>query len=462
VRVLLISSNTAITPYPVYPLGCSMIAGALVKAGHIVSQCDFLENESSLESLADRVKDFNPELIGISIRNIDNVNYLSEASYIGTVVKIVATLREVSSAKVVLGGSGFSLIPSMVLEKVGGDYGVIGEGESIMVKFVENAVNGIYPDNKLLGPERKLQMEDIPSAIYDGRLMQYYLKSGNVASVQTKRGCSHKCLYCSYPLLEGKKIRTRNPQTVVDDIEMLSKEHGVKRIFFIDSVFNDDEGTYIEVLKEMKSRKVYISWTAFLKPSGLNEENVALMKETGLKEVELGADATTDTTLKKMGKDFKFKDIVRCNELLAEYDVAMAHFYMFGGPGETKDTVLEGIENIRSLINCAVFPFLGVRILPDTPLANLAVKEGIISADDGLLEPVYYFSPDIDKEWMEKTLELELANIRHCIYPPDSKDSSLKILHKLGYSGALWDMLYSKKKKTVVKVPNRVGRTLEQ
>jgi len=84
---------------------------------------------------------------------------------------------------------------------------------------------------------------------------------------------------------------------------------------------------------------------------------------------------------------------------------------------------------------------MGIRILPNTSLAQIALRENIISSDNGMLKPVYYISPFVDKHWMEETLTRAFADMKHCVFPPDSFDNSLRILHKLGYSGTLWDLL---------------------
>jgi len=120
---------------------------------------------------------------------------------------------------------------------------------------------------------------------------------------------------------------------------------------------------------------------------------------------------------------------------------------MFGCPGETQKTVMEGIDNIINLKKTVSFIFMGIRILPDTALARTAIKQGIISPDQELLEPVYYIAPGIDKQWLKNTLNNAFKGKRHCIFPPDALDSSLQFLHKLGYSGSLWDMLIPKDEK---------------
>ena len=247
--------------------------------------------------------------------------------------------------------------------------------------------------------------------------------------------------------MEGSTIRCRNPQSVVDDIKILVDNHNVKYIFFIDSVFNDDQGCYLDLIRLMKKQGVNIPWTAFFKPEHIDDQKIELMKQTGFKAAEIGADASTDTTLGKLGKSFLFKDIIECNRQFVRHGIATAHFYMFGSPGETKKTVLEGIENIKNLEKTVSFMFMGIRILPNTLLSKRAIKEKIISESENLLKPVYYLAPGLDKNWLEKTLTDGFAKTRHCVFPPDALDSSLQFLHKLGYSGSMWNMLLSNKKR---------------
>jgi len=445
-KILLISANVTLSPYPIYPLGVSMIAAALTRAGHDVRQTDFLQQNSSLDSIGREVQDFNPDLVGISVRNIDNVNLMNEQYYIQNVKNIVTRVREVSDVKVILGGAGFSLIPDLILKETGADYGVVGEGEVLAVEFANNAAKGVYPAGRLIGSTRRLSGTEIESALYDERLLEFYLHSGNIASIQTKRGCTHKCVYCTYPVLEGSELRRREPRAVVDDIELLRDKFKTKYIFFVDSVFNDDEGAFLDVIDEMLRRNVSIPWTGFFKPGGLTDEIVERMKKTGFVAAEVGADAACDRTLKKMGKSFTFGDIIECNNLFVRHGIATSHFFMFGGPGETEETVQEGINNILGLQKCVAFIFMGIRILPNTPLARLAVKEGLIAAEDGLLHPVYYVSPAVDRKWLEETLTKAFANVRHCVFPPDAMDNSLQVLHKLGYTGPMWDLLLPGKK----------------
>ncbi|MCU0857601.1 MAG: cobalamin-dependent protein [Pontiellaceae bacterium] len=441
-KIFLISANIATSPYPVFPIGVSMIAAALKNAGFDVQLFDFLMEGCSLDRVREAVKAASPGLIGISIRNIDNVNSAHEQRYIDGVAGIVQAAKAVSAAPVLLGGPGFSLIADEILDRTGADYGAVGEGEELVCSFAKNAEQGIYPAERILRAEPGLHHDTIPSAYYDPEILSYYLKNGNMVSIQTKRGCNKNCVYCSYPILEGRKLRVRHPSDVADDMEMLVREHKAKYIFFVDSLFNDSEGQYRELVYEMHRRSIFIPWTAFFTPDRtLDDEMMALMKSTGLHSAEIGADAASDTTLTAMGKDFTFADIHDFNDRFARHGVVTAHYYMFGGPGETPETVEEGINNIRSLRKTANFMFLGIRILPDTPLFYLAQREGLIQPGQPMVEPIYYFSPQVDRERLHKTLTERFADRFNCVFPPDALDDKLHLLHKLGYSGSMYDFL---------------------
>ncbi|MGQ9744518.1 MAG: cobalamin-dependent protein [Dissulfurimicrobium sp.] len=106
------------------PHGLSIVASALMIAGHEVRQSDILIHGNTLDALAEEVRRFNQELIGISIRNIDNVNLMNEQYYIDVVKDL--WIKGVSAANIVLGGAGFSLMSELIMQETGADYGVVG------------------------------------------------------------------------------------------------------------------------------------------------------------------------------------------------------------------------------------------------------------------------------------------------------------------------------------------------
>jgi lipid biosynthesis B12-binding/radical SAM protein len=438
-KVLLISANISESPYPLYPLGMSVIAKALTDKGHCVKQLDYLQKEKDFNLILSEINNIKPEIIGISIRNIDNTNFINKKNYINSSVDFIREIKKNTDIPIILGGSGFSLFPKEILEKSGADYGVQGEGETVICEFISNFSEGIIPERKILTNNN--QQNQMSPALYSDSIMNHYLKFGKTAPLQTKRGCCNNCIYCTYPYLEGNKIRCRDPKEVVNDIIHLQNTHKSKMIFFTDSVFNDKDENFIYVLEEMKKQNVKVPWTAFFQPSFFNDSTLSLMKETGLEYIELGADATTDTTLKKMGKKFSFGDIRNTVDILMKKNIYSSIYYMFGVPGETEETVFEGIKNIKSIKNAVSLIFMGIRILPGTPLEKISLKEKIIEQECDLFEEKYYISSMVNKEWLDQTLRNAFKKNRICIYPPDSLDKKLQLLHSIGSVGMGVDKL---------------------
>ena len=128
-RVLLISPNREISPDPVYPLGLASLAAVLKAAGMTVKGSDLCFPPDWQAVLEQDLESFRPDCIGLSIRNIDNVTYHRSTAYLPFIKEVVDLCRRKTKAPIVVGGSGFTLLPEGVLDYLGADYGVVGEGE---------------------------------------------------------------------------------------------------------------------------------------------------------------------------------------------------------------------------------------------------------------------------------------------------------------------------------------------
>ncbi|TIH15799.1 lipid biosynthesis B12-binding/radical SAM protein [Marinifilum sp. JC120] len=438
--IFLISANTNVEPYPVYPIGMSVIAGALHADGHEVIQYDMLAAGNSLKHLRKSLTDAAPDYAGISIRNVDNVDSFTSHTnkYIHKAKLIVDTIKE-TGIPVIAGGAGFSLLPEEILEYTGADYGIVGEGERKMVELIHRLEQN-KKTSQIYGRVKGIPGNAIPVPRWSPELLRYYLAESGVINVQTKRGCEHRCAYCTYPYLEGRKMRLRPVNEIADELEMLCG-YGADNVFFTDSVLNDRGGHYLLLADEIVRRKIKISWCGFFQPGPIEQDEIALLKRSGLQAMEVGTDATSDATLKGLHKSFNFAEVMEFNNKCVQQRIPCAHFVIFGGPGETMETVREGIENMNYLRSCVVFPFSGIRLHEGTPLFTRAVKEGLIRPDQSLLEPFYYFSPGLDKDEMNAALIQGFKKRRDRLFPPDEGQQRINIMKKFGFRGILWDQL---------------------
>jgi lipid biosynthesis B12-binding/radical SAM protein len=449
-RILLISSNTTTEPLPVYPLGMALIASSLEQNGHEVNQLDLLLNiENISSSVTGSISQLKPDFIGISIRNIDNVDSLSPEKnwYLADIKLLVDHIRKVSKSPIVIGGPAFSIMPEQILKLLDADLGIVGEGEISFNKLIHDISNNIKT-NKILHPtETLITQEMFFSPLYEKELVDYYVDQSGMLNYQTKRGCPHGCNYCSYPLIEGPKLRYQTPEFVVENLIQLKKKFNVDTLFFSDSVFNDPQGHYLAIAEQMIKEKCDIRWAAYFRPEDIKQPELKLLKDSGLYAMEVGSDAACDATLRGINKSFNFENIFAFNESCIKADIPCAHFFMFGGPKETQETVLEGLKNIERLEKCAVFVFSGIRVLPQTDLHRIAVREGILSKDNNLLKPCYYVSPLVAKDWMDLTIKEVFHRRKDRFFPPEEGMMRMRALKVFGFKGLLWDMAINYKKK---------------
>ena len=444
-KVFLLSTNISTEPYPVYPLGMAIIAGALVATGHEVLQYDFLVAGESEQALAEAVTGFSPDVVCLSLRNIDNVDSfaMEDTWYLAHAKELLGVVRTNSSAPIVVGGSAFTIMPEAIIDYIGAEYGVVGEGEQIVCSIVENLALGREVPRLSDGQSIPLTVEQMISPLYDRDLIRYYQEESGQINLQTKRGCPHQCVYCTYPSLEGNRFRPQNFAAVIDDIEKVQRDFGINSFFFTDSVFNDAQGHYLHFCEELARRDLGITWTGFFRPQGLGREELQLMKRAGLYAAELGTDAGCDTTLNGLQKGFTFADVLAVNEACIAEKIPAAHYVMFGGPDETHATVHEGLKNIEHIDTNVVFAFSGIRILPGTELHQRAIAEKVVTADNSLLMPAYYFSPQIEVEKMNEMILKTFKQRREWIFPPSEGQKRLTVMRRFGYRGLLWDTLVS-------------------
>jgi radical SAM superfamily enzyme YgiQ (UPF0313 family) len=450
-RVLLISANRCQDPDPVFPLGLAHLNAALRQAGHETRWLDRLTN---LDRLEDTLRDFAPDLIGIGLRNIDDVLIRQRERFYDELAPLTATLRRLSRAPIVLGGSGFSIFPQPLLELTGADYGIAGEGEPGLLALLDTLKNGgdfsripglvhrqdgrIVINPAVPGPlDLALTEADRPPEI-----ARTYLAASETLNLQTQRGCPFLCCYCTYPLIEGNSHRRRPPEIVATEMESLARQ-GAKFAFIVDSVFNSTPRHVAEICEAILRRNVKLRWGCFLRPRGLTAELMDLMARAGLAAIEFGTDSFCDTTLEAYAKHFTFADVLESSELARRRKIDHCHFLICGGPGETLATLEEGFQNSLRLQNTTFMAVVGMRLYPGTPLFARAVAEGVLAPEADLLAPAYYLAPGLTEEAVFERLQ-DFA--RRCPSwvagdPAPGYRELIQRLRKRGVAGPVWSYL---------------------
>lgn len=416
-KILLINSNRKVDLLAAPPIGLCYVAGAAESAGHDVRVLDLCFAGSRMRSdLRKSIESFRPQIIGLSIRNIDNVNMLHPVSFLPDVVEIRNEIRGITDVPLVLGGSGAGLMPEQVLKLLEADFIVVSDGEESFVKLLSCLESGGIPDGipgvglmkegrfHLTPPELK----DFGGSTPDlGRWIDTtpYQRIGSSYNIQTKRGCRQNCIYCTYnQALEGNRLRLRPPVEVVDEVEEALFKYRPQTFEFVDSVFNDPVDHSTAILEEIARRPWKADFTAMgMHPRNLDKAYLDLMWRAGFRSFMITPESASDTMLKSYRKGFNSDQVARAAEAINMTSFAAWWFFMIGGPGETNETLQESLDfalkylqkNGRPATHVAHF-FLGVRLYPGTQLWQIALRDGFVRSANDPLENLWYLSEELD------------------------------------------------------------------
>jgi radical SAM superfamily enzyme YgiQ (UPF0313 family) len=458
-KIFLISVNRERMPFPVFPLGLAYIAKAVRKSGHEIEVMDLCFSKEVTIDLKSVLRRFQPGLIGISLRNLDNLTYPNPVSYLKEVEEVISICRQFTSSRLVIGGSGYSLAPKELLQYFDVDFGIVGEGEEIFLKLVKQVEQGdpISPSPHLL-----IKEQPFPPLIEGARVFPIqspdrtffethrYLEEGGMGNIQTKRGCPFSCIYCTYPLLEGKKVRLRKTTEVVDEIQRLVEE-GVDYIYFVDDIFNYPSADAEALCREMARRKIDVKWSAFVNPSFLNETLLQWMKEAGCVGIEFGTDSGSPRMLGNYKKSFTQEDIIQSSRICSKLKVNQCHYLLFGGPGEDEETIEESFQLMDQLDPTAVIAMLGIRIYPGTELEQIALSQGIIRQDSNLIYPHFYIAPALGERLNSIVQEKALARKRWIVpgLEINITQNLIEQIRRFRIRGPLWELVGRMKKPRV-------------
>jgi len=448
IKILLISANRLCVPYPVYPIGLSYIAAYLEKnlPGFDIELFDL--NLKTEEELRTSLLNSKPDYIGISFRNIDDIHSESSTSLIKNYEYLVSFIRQITDARIIIGGSAFSIFPEVFFNRLNPDFGISGEGEHSLYKLIValeqnegyNHIEGlIYLENNKIKINPKSCVNNIPLRLsYHDELTDFYWKQSGMMNIQSKRGCPKNCIYCTYPLIEGKKTRIIEIDQIIEDLSFFYFKKHINYFFITDSVFNVDEGYNRQLAEKMISKGIKIQWGAYFTPQGLTREALKLYKKAGLRHIEFGTESFSDTQLKNYGKSFIFDDVLKSSELCNEAGIYVAHFLILCGYGETEITLKETFSNSLRLKNPIIFPYIGMRIYPGTILQKLAIQERKLSPEQDLLFPVYYISDHVDITTIH---ERAIKTGQKWIFASEDYSELLNNMRANNKKGPLWHLI---------------------
>ena len=354
------------THYVIPPIGLGYLATAARRADfNDISICDCLKEGHTWESLAEFLKKAQSRLVGIQVFSYE----------LGSVNRLLKLLKELNPDVItVVGGvhlsaRGVAGLGDMPLA----DYAFQGEGEvgfplllrkllrEEPVEFVD--IPGlIYREGDKAKANPRIVNEDldvlgfpawdlIPPAEYPENPQGAFYQNFPIAPISTTRGCPFDCTFCASPVNMGKLLRKRSITHVLDEMELLYCDHGVREFHIIDDAFNVERKRVLEFCEGLVQRQLKISYTF---PNGLrlnmlDEEVLSRMKETGAYAFTVGIESGSERILKAMKKKLSLDLIKEKVELICRCGLEPSGFFILGFPDETKEDMLKTIAFAKSL-----------------------------------------------------------------------------------------------------------------
>jgi len=399
-NVLLLSMPDSFEHMP--PVAVRMPNGALtslagnVDEHHRVAVADLILRHDQVQQTVDQLfRSFNPDVLGLSVMTFQR----------RTAERIIALARSLKpDVKVVVGGYDPSLAAD-AYEGIGVDYIVRGEGEVTFRELLRalekgggfESIAGLShrADGRWLHnpprPVHRLEGDDIRLPNRAARVLQGYTLLGRqVDVVETSRGCTYDCSFCSIIEMRGRNFHTYSFDRVLRDITD-ARDHGARTIFLVDDNITLNVRRFEELCKAIIKaalNKLDYFVQAMTSPIATHGETLApLMRRAGFRYVFLGIEnilegdlqflrAAAKNTTRKKGANTG-NATLQAIDWLHRNQMYVVGGLIVGSPDDTRESIEANLEFARGYVD---WPYIQHPTpYPGTPMTRQFRERGLIA-----------------------------------------------------------------------------------
>jgi len=374
------------------PLNLLYLSAYLESKNISVKILDGQVDDLSEQGLIRDIKQFNPNIVGISC----HTPLVYPAHRIAKTVKSFS--RQIT---VIMGGPHPSVLPEETIADENVDTVVRGEGEITLFQLVKaiksganlNSILGItYRDNGkiVVNPDRPLTT-DLDSLPLPSRhlisIREYhpqadiYYRSPSTIMI-TSRGCPYKCIFCASRRISGHKYRARSPEKVIEEIDILVNQYGIKNIGIADDNFivnrKRTEKICDILIKEGYNRRM--DWSCALRADGVDEPLLKKMRAAGCRCICVGIETGSQRLMKILNKHLKLEKVEEGVKMMRKAGIKVRGTFLLGVPTETEEETLQTI-NFAKKLNLDFAKFNIITPYPGTELYEMAKERGLVGDD---------------------------------------------------------------------------------
>jgi len=373
------------------PLGLYYVGALLKEKGYSVEILNWARISKASDLIVQTLREERPNIIGFSILQANRWGAL----------EIAETAKAVNpEVTVVFGGIGATFLWKHFLTHFKAvDFCVLGEGEYPFLKLVRaiekghpkklKSVKGIAFRTKGLPvktarplPIKNLDDLPVPSKYFDYQHVAF------------TRGCPGNCTFCGSPRFWGRRVRFHSAAYFVKQLEYLYKR-GIKFFYFSDDTFLINKGRVIDICQKIIERNLQISWFAISRVDLVNEDVLYWMRMAGCTQISYGVESGSEKIRNFLNKNIQSDQIKKAFDLTTRYGILARAYFIYGSPGENRDTIQETIDLINEIKPLSTIFYI-LDIFPGTALYDMFLKQSGQTDDIWLqkIEDILYFETD--------------------------------------------------------------------
>mgnify|MGYP006078743651 FL=1 len=314
---------------------------------------------------------------------------IQSADYIVMISSIIAHETEVEAIKMIIEKYNKKIFVTGIFAntlkenyQLNNTYVVPGEPEFFFDALEPNkeTYNNFFGENKKLF-HHKLSSDvgTLPYPNWEYYTKKYPLKNNFLdfnskiaVPILATRGCPYSCFnYCTYPLQQGRKVRSRSAEDIIEEIKHWKTTLNTNKFIFRDPVFSINRKFTVELCKKIIENKLDIVFLIETHLKNLDNELLDLLYEAGLRIVYVGIESSSDVILNSIQRmtvtnDEQYEIIKNCKER----NIIVKSMFMIGSPEDTEKTIKDTIEYAtilpNQLVQFSVFtPYPGTPIYKD-------------------------------------------------------------------------------------------------
>ncbi len=368
-----------------YPIYLAYLVAVLEKVGMEVEFVDAVVEEMSISDFADAAAKINPHMVVIEC-STPSIEY--------DLLTARSLKERMSDVFIVLIGSHPTFFHREIM-KENEQIDAICRGEfDLTVKDLAvglsnsdrlDKVKGItYRDGEgvQINQDRPL-IENLDELPFPARhiVKSDYYRQGTFTgkyctTIVSSRGCPYRCSYCLWPrTLYGSRFRARSAENVVAEIEKVVRDYHIDEIYFDDDSLALNRARILKICQLTNQKGIKVKWISQCRVDSMDEEVLSAMKEAGCYYIRFGVESGSQEMLNIMKKKTTLAQIERAFELCRKVGIKTQAFFLFGIPGETRETIRETIGFAKKLRPDSA-QFAVVIPHPGTDLYQVCQREG--------------------------------------------------------------------------------------